>query len=544
MKKFIILSFLGVIYLFAQQMDYNTQLKFRPSPTITGTPYNVIADGIGTSGTNQYSKINAATLALSATGGTLIFPASPTGKCYYVYGIIQLYSNETMQIEKGACIQQAAGPIGAVGGPIFRAGLLNASSNNIWIVGGGTLDGNKDNITGTGDEFNQLVDFQSCTNCGIRDINGKNAWTGGVSISCTSNTPGDNVQLINVNLTGSRRNNLENTCGTNTRMTLGSLTNAGGGSLSLGFDNEPFPLANAPGGNGITSGITLDSVLISGNADGCINYVGPYDTNPVVNLINVQCDSVTNKFGALIVQNNGGPGSSILNVIGGHYYSPGNAGLAIEGFGTQNIIGVSTKGAEALYIGPTISTPTSGSTTYIINTTMEGTTFDISNFGFTTMLNSTLKTGIINIYPHSLTIGTSLEPGICSPILGLNPFVQASNSNTKLLCTSHTVVADSAINPGFASYDGTNEAFFGVNNNSGNSVFGGSVTSIPACWGANNTNAANGGTQGGLCVTSDGINVYLPGIQTFANNAAAVAAGLHTNAPYRITGTDHLGIVH
>jgi len=36
----------------------------------------------------------------------------------------------------------------------------------------------------------------------------------------------------------------------------------------------------------------------------------------------------------------------------------------------------------------------------------------------------------------------------------------------------------------------------------------------------------------------------LPYVPVYANNAAAIAGGLVENQVYRITGTDHLGVVH
>ena len=43
---------------------------------------------------------------------------------------------------------------------------------------------------------------------------------------------------------------------------------------------------------------------------------------------------------------------------------------------------------------------------------------------------------------------------------------------------------------------------------------------------------------------SDILSLPLPSVPVYANNAAAVAAGLALNKVYRITGTDYLGVVH
>jgi hypothetical protein len=42
----------------------------------------------------------------------------------------------------------------------------------------------------------------------------------------------------------------------------------------------------------------------------------------------------------------------------------------------------------------------------------------------------------------------------------------------------------------------------------------------------------------------DILSLPLPSVPVYANNAAAVAAGLALNKVYRITGTDYLGVVH
>jgi len=43
---------------------------------------------------------------------------------------------------------------------------------------------------------------------------------------------------------------------------------------------------------------------------------------------------------------------------------------------------------------------------------------------------------------------------------------------------------------------------------------------------------------------SDILSLPLPSVPVYANNAAALAAGLALNKVYRITGTDYLGVVH
>ncbi len=42
----------------------------------------------------------------------------------------------------------------------------------------------------------------------------------------------------------------------------------------------------------------------------------------------------------------------------------------------------------------------------------------------------------------------------------------------------------------------------------------------------------------------DILNLPLPSVPVYANNAAALAAGLVAGNVYRITGTDYLGVVH
>lgn len=40
------------------------------------------------------------------------------------------------------------------------------------------------------------------------------------------------------------------------------------------------------------------------------------------------------------------------------------------------------------------------------------------------------------------------------------------------------------------------------------------------------------------------LSLPLPSVPVYANNAAAIAAGLVAGNVYRITGTDYLGVVH
>ncbi len=93
-------------------------------------------------------------------------------------------------------------------------------------------------------------------------------------------------------------------------------------------------------------------------------------------------------------------------------------------------------------------------------------------------------------------------------------------------------------NPDFFVSDGTNIAKLQVST-SGGLIFGGSQSAQVACWGANNI------TTVGFCVDATGLKPYIPGLPNYANNAAAIAAGLNVvGMLYRITGTDTLGIVH
>ncbi len=43
---------------------------------------------------------------------------------------------------------------------------------------------------------------------------------------------------------------------------------------------------------------------------------------------------------------------------------------------------------------------------------------------------------------------------------------------------------------------------------------------------------------------ADILSLPLPSVPVYANNAAALAAGLVAGNVYRITGTDYLGVVH
>ena len=164
------------------------------------------------------------------------------------------------------------------------------------------------------------------------------------------------------------------------------------------------------------------------------------------------------------------------------------------------------------------------------------------------MTNTRLVNGVWNTYPGALNQGLYGSPD--QWIANSATYWCGDSPRNGRMCGSiYTTIVDGAgVNPEVhLSDNAVSNPIAGklqTVNNSGKSVFGGSETAHIACWGANNVDAAAGGTQGGLCVTSDGITAYVPGYGTFANNAAAVAAGLPNGALYRIAGTDAVGIVH
>ncbi len=500
--------------------------------------FGVVADGTGAGGTDQSAKIQTALNA--AAGGTLIFPAQLA--CYTVWVAPIIPNNTTVNIQAGACVQKKAGPppSSCASGctAVFMAGSGTAPASNIWIVGGGTIDGNAGNISGiSGDGFNQGIAFAGCTNCGTQDIAVKNAYTGGISIACWGAAPatglGNNVQILNTIITGSRRNNLENLCGTNTVMRGGQLSNATGGSLSLGYDLEPFAAGQ------LTTGAVLDGVEIFGNRDGGINAAPVYDLAPNVTLLNVNCHD--NGGTECLASTNfyaSGP-SGTLTITGGAYSGGTVAAVLVSGWMNVNASGESTSGApRGFLVGSNVRNAVLGPGR------ISGTTQDLSVDGPNSKATVMgVQFGCGDAGATQACIQPGEEANVIMPMTGF-PFgwtdhciafwPSASPRTGGMNCAAPITLNENA-NPYIRIADGsggigTIQAIPGAQTRVG------SVTNTPACLSSNNA----------CRVTADGAgNVIVPGIQDFANNAAAVAAGLTVRGTlYHITGTDQLGVVH
>jgi hypothetical protein len=313
--------------------------------------WGVIANGPldGTGGTSQSVSIQAAVDAASTLAGgmsaTVTFPSADLA--YVVGDTVNIPSNVTVDVQPGAVVQKMHGTLG----PVFAFGDGSSAVSNIWVVGGGTIDGNRNNISISGDGGNMGIRSNGCTDCGTRDITVKNAATGNVYVTCwgpSVNNLGDNFQILNSTLMNSRRNNLEVICGTNTIMRGGALKNATGGSLSGGVDVEPN------GAGQFITGFTLDGVEVSGNRDVGILIKDTYDESAVINLINVNCHDNASDVasGECLSSTNfhsAGLDGSIFNVIGGSYIQTGatsTAAVAIQNYAVTNIVGATITGTN------------------------------------------------------------------------------------------------------------------------------------------------------------------------------------------------------
>jgi hypothetical protein len=353
--------------------------------------WGVVADYTGTSGTDQTAKIQRAVMAASALSGampaTVTFPAAPLA--YGVSGTVYVPSNVTINLQPGAVVMKTAAI--SSNGPVFQTGDSTASTavSNIWFVGGGAIDGNNANISFTGDGENMGIRFAGCTECGTKGITVRNAATGNIYITCWGPSitgVGNHVQILDTTITASRRNNFELICGVNTVMRGGSLTNATGGSLSLGLDVEPN------GSGQLVAGLLMDTVSITGNRDGCINYKLPYDpAGWTGNFQNITCTVPVDTSQAVSIQN---ANTGTVNISDSSITSGSSASSAVNAFGgaAVNITNTKIQGSQrALLTCSNCGASPGAAQTTIVGSVLSGSVHDID------CLNPVLLVGLLTL---------------------------------------------------------------------------------------------------------------------------------------------------
>ena len=355
---------------------------------VADAPYNAKADGTGTAGTDQSAAFQAAVDDLHTRGGGALFiPWAPN--CYAAASPITVYSGTTVYSDSGStCVQKLFGNYSAAAvTPVFDAGVASGSSgvSGIWFRNF-TVDGNGANVVGSaGDNYGQGINFTGCTGCGTQGMYVKNAYTGGISVVCYGSLPdptglGDNVEILDTIIDGSGRNNLEEICGTHTTMRGGALINAGngahtGGSLRLGFDLEPFAAGQ------LTTGFTLDSVVIANNVDGCGSVAPPYDPNMQAMLLNLQASTSTGTFCVNAINFNNWPmgvTSGTVSFIGGSYTGGAAAAIGVQGWALANIQSVTaTGGSRGLFVCGSCGSPAGNILATISQSKLSGTLADL-----------------------------------------------------------------------------------------------------------------------------------------------------------------------
>lgn len=269
--------------------------------------FGAFANGRGTSGTDQSIAVNAAMSVINGIGGGFL-DVVPATDCYTINpgtgtNAIQAYSNITINIPSGACFQQGPVSNGSHEGLIGNGGVVTpAIIHDFHVIGPGTLDGNRANITPTTD-FGGFVGIQlfACSNCSVEGLTIKN-WLGdGIFIDGTGSgfaTCGNNIKILNNSITYSQRDNISLICGTNVDIE--------GNECAYATDVSPG-----------VGGLCIDV-----EEDGAGQYVTGLKFNNNMVHHNVGQGVVIQPFfdlpGALTVQSHGN--NSYLNGCQGYYY--------------------------------------------------------------------------------------------------------------------------------------------------------------------------------------------------------------------------------
>lgn len=289
--------------------------------------FGAFADAAGATGTNQSTAVQGGINFLSsAGGGVLVFPAAPL--CYSLGPTVTVPSNVSVQISAGACVQKLHG---SANGPVFQLGSETGATSNIHIMGGGTIDGNKANISFSGDGFQQGVYVAGASNASVSGLNIINAPTDGVYVGCWGNPEtgeGDGIVIENNLVDGSKRNNIVATCSTHITIRNNVSRNAGGGSLSDGIDIEPFVSGQS------VNGIAIYGNQIYGNDDDCIDLKMPFEAAGSSAYVGPNnCYSNSGPVSLLTL------GSGNLTILGGWYSGGSTAAISAQGWASVSAAG-------------------------------------------------------------------------------------------------------------------------------------------------------------------------------------------------------------
>lgn len=270
-----------ISYLYPNSNAALQTVQTRLQQALFATDFGVTANGTGSGGTSQDQKVSNAIAALGSNGGVIIFP--PASQAYVLDNLVISTSHVSFDIQPGAVAQKLHG---SLTGPMFQFGNGVASITDVHIRGGGTLDGNRNNISFSGDGFSEAVAFVGASDSSVEGMTIKNAATDNVGIACLGSytvSAGNNVQVLNNIIDNAKRQNVYLGCGTNTVIRNNVIRNATGGSLSLGIDFEP----NQSGQ--VIAGSTIIGNNIYGNRDGCIQDWNYYDAVPITYIQNNNC---------------------------------------------------------------------------------------------------------------------------------------------------------------------------------------------------------------------------------------------------------------
>lgn len=270
-----------ISYLYPNSNAVLETVQTRLQKSLYITDFGATANGTGSGGTAQDIAFINAINALGTNGGLIIIP--PASLAYVIDNLVVSKSGVSLLVQPGARLQKLHG---SITGPMLQFGDGVNPYSNGHIFGGGTLDGNRDNISFSGDGYNETVAFAGASDSSVEGMNIINAATDNIGISCLGTYTvgaGNNVQILHNIIDNSKRNNIALSCGTNTTIRNNIIRNATGGSLSKGIDFEPFQSGQFIAGSSIIGN------NIYGNRDGCLNDWNYYDAVPITTIQGNNC---------------------------------------------------------------------------------------------------------------------------------------------------------------------------------------------------------------------------------------------------------------
>ena len=566
--------------------------RLKRTITVTDPPYNVVATGA-----DQSTAFQLALDAVNSTGGGVLF-IPYNSSCYVVANMI-VYSNTTVMSDSQAtCVKALVGPTAQT----FRTnpGATNVHFSNF------TIDGNRANqvgIVGDGGNFN--IYFASCSNCSMRNMVSKNAYTDNVLVGKDAGASiGTGVQIANNRMYNSRRNNISVTGGLYTTISGNEISGATGGSLTDGIDIEPD-----------VSGNNIDGLLITGN-----NVYG--NTSHGIDL-NIKDQTIPAR---IILSDNNSHDNTLAGLYAVDFNSSSGGTITAASNATAAVI--TTTGTAPATAQLAIITGFTGAWAVVNGvhrvTNLSATTYSIPYD--TTSLGAiagtpawTVRSGALKVvsgtytsaaYPSGMTlagwnqavIGNVIASGLTSGISIASNNADVVIGDGALLSGSVADLAfDGALNSTrtgditlahnttsagggplyvnvvglYADYAANSLAYtpftgipivksssrLTVNDSAtnpaiaitdGTAIQATGIVNTSGTFGRTGTITShdfcvvsNNNSSYGICMDTTGTHPYFkPGLPVYANNAAAIAGGLTTaGMVYRITGTDTVGVV-